>query len=212
MTSAPRFSRRHPGLFSNGYISTYLFFTAERMLRIIIMQNSRLIQARFPIKIEEIWIDPFCVRYDWWRRLQPTSSVSPVWSCSCLCSIHWSHVLSGEWRCSWSSVDKRCSNYILVINKFIAFKGASYIRGLTAHVFVSGLDKSYLLMLKTEYSGLLGQYHCCWCTGSWSRQSMRGHGIDCVGQKTCIFVLELIPYTCTCIKFKPIPRYYSKCE
>ena len=60
-------------------ISTYLFCTAERMLRTVIMQNSRLIQACFPIKIDEVRIDRFCVRYDWWRRLQPTSSVSPVW-------------------------------------------------------------------------------------------------------------------------------------
>ena len=51
------------------------------------MQNSRLIQACFPIKIDEIWIDRFCVRYDWWRRLQRTSSVSPVWV--------WAF---GEWR------------------------------------------------------------------------------------------------------------------
>ena len=43
------------------------------------MQNSRLIQDCFPIKIDEVWIDRFCVRYYWWRRLQPTSSVSPVW-------------------------------------------------------------------------------------------------------------------------------------
>ena len=27
-----------------------------------------------------------------------------VLSCSCLCPIHWSQVLSWEWRCSWSSV------------------------------------------------------------------------------------------------------------
>ena len=26
-------------------------------------------------------------------------------SCSCLCSIYWSLVLSREWRCSWSSAD-----------------------------------------------------------------------------------------------------------
>ena len=44
------------------------------------MQNSRLIKACFPIKIDEGWIDQFCVHYDWWRRLQPTSSVSPVWN------------------------------------------------------------------------------------------------------------------------------------
>ena len=26
-----------------------------------------------------------------------------VSACSCLCAIYWSQVLSGEWRCSWSS-------------------------------------------------------------------------------------------------------------
>ena len=46
-------------------------------------------------------------------------------------SIHWSQVLSWEWRCSWSSADRRCSNYIWVINNFIAYSGASYIRGFT---------------------------------------------------------------------------------
>ena len=61
-------------------ISTYNFCTTERMLRTVIMQNSRLIQACFPIKINEVWIDRFCVRYDWWRRLQRTSSVSAVWT------------------------------------------------------------------------------------------------------------------------------------
>ena len=50
--------------------------------------------------------------------------------CSCLRSIHWSQVLSWEWRCSWSSADRRCSNYIWVINNFIAYWGAIYIRGL----------------------------------------------------------------------------------
>ena len=41
-----------------------------------------------------------------------------VSSCSCLCPIHWSQVLSQEWRCSRSSADRRCSNYIWVINNF----------------------------------------------------------------------------------------------
>ena len=54
-----------------------------------------------------------------------------VSSCSCLRSIHWSQVLSWEWRCSWSSADRQCSNYIWVINNFIAYKGATYIRGFT---------------------------------------------------------------------------------
>ena len=52
-------------------------------------------------------------------------------SCSCLCPIHWSQVLSILWRCSWSSADRRCSNYIWIINNYIAYNGASYIRCLT---------------------------------------------------------------------------------
>ena len=51
--------------------------------------------------------------------------------CRCLCPINWSQVLSRSWRCSWSSADRRCSNYIWVIDKFIAYEGASYIRDLT---------------------------------------------------------------------------------
>ena len=54
--------------------------------------------------------------------------VSP---CSCLRSIHWSQVVSWEWRCIWSSADRWCSNYIWVINNFIAYWGATYIRGFT---------------------------------------------------------------------------------
>ena len=51
-----------------------------------------------------------------------------------LCFMHnWSQVLSREWRCSWSSADRRCSNYIWVINNFTAYQGASYFRGLTVY-------------------------------------------------------------------------------
>ena len=46
-----------------------------------------------------------------------------VSSCSCLYPIHWSPVSSREWRCSWRSADRRCSNYNWVINTFIASKG-----------------------------------------------------------------------------------------
>ena len=37
---------------------------------------------------------------------------------------------SREWRCSWSNADRRCSNYIWVINNFIANWGVTYIRDL----------------------------------------------------------------------------------
>ena len=54
------------------------------------------------------------------------SKVFLVSSCSCLCPIH--QVLSRKWRCSWSSADRRCFNYIWLINKFSAYECASYIR------------------------------------------------------------------------------------
>ena len=54
-----------------------------------------------------------------------------VSSCICLCPIYLSQVLSREWRCSWSSAYRRCSNYIWVINNLITYWGASYIRDLT---------------------------------------------------------------------------------
>ena len=52
-------------------------------------------------------------------------------SCSCVCKIYWSQALSREWRCSRSSADRRCSNYIWVINNVIAYYHESYIRGMS---------------------------------------------------------------------------------
>ena len=46
-----------------------------------------------------------------------------VSSCSCLYPIHWSQVLSGEWRCRWSITDRRCSNYIWVMPTSVAYIG-----------------------------------------------------------------------------------------
>ena len=60
--------------------------------------------------------------------------------CSCLCPIYWSQVLSPEWSCSWSSANMRCSNYIWVINNFIAHPGAPYIRGF--HYMEMGLPNA----------------------------------------------------------------------
>ena len=54
-----------------------------------------------------------------------------ILSCTCLWTIHWSQVLSRKWRCSWSSGDRWCPNYIWVISNFIANQGASYIRDFT---------------------------------------------------------------------------------
>ena len=48
----------------------------------------------------------------------------------CLCAIYWSQVLSREWRCSWSSTSRQWSKYIWVINSFIAYYCAPYMRDL----------------------------------------------------------------------------------
>ena len=45
-----------------------------------------------------------------------------VLSCSWLCPLHWSQVLSREWRCSWSSADRQCSNYIWATNSLLPTK------------------------------------------------------------------------------------------
>ena len=62
-----------------------------------------------------------------------------VLSCNCFCQIYWSHVLSWEWKCSWSSADRRCSNYIWVINNSIVYKGATYIRDFTVYEYACGI-------------------------------------------------------------------------
>ena len=59
-----------------------------------------------------------------------------VSSCSYFGRIQWRQVLSREWRCSWSSADRRCSNYIWVIDNCIAYKGAAYVRDLTVCTIV----------------------------------------------------------------------------
>ena len=72
-----------------------------------------------------------------------------VSSCSCLCAIYWSQVISQEWRCSWSSADRGCSNYTWVI-KIVLPTEVSYIRALTVVLFATIVF--ILLGLKSEYS------------------------------------------------------------
>ena len=96
MKSAPLLNRPHPCRFYNGisryrpHISTYPFCTAAIIITYFSMRNSRLIQTWFPNKIFEVSIDRFFVCYDWWRQLQLTSSVPPVWITFLLC-YRWSY-------------------------------------------------------------------------------------------------------------------------
>ena len=69
-------------------------------------------------------------------------------------------VLSREWRCSWSSANRRCSNYIRVINNLIAYTWASYIRDLTVmiiYIYIR-LQKDYLC----NYTKLPFWLFCDW--------------------------------------------------
>ena len=80
-----------------------------------------------------------------------------VLSCSCLCPIQWSQMLSWEWRCSWSSADRRCSNYIWAINNFIAYQGAAYIRGFTIYIYI------YRLRWWDHYKSWVESSGNCFC-------------------------------------------------
>ena len=82
-----------------------------------------------------------------------------VSSCSSLCPIYWSQVLSQEWRCSWSNADRWCSNYVWVINNFTANQGVPYIRGLMVHTYVLTLRES---KSPTLWNPLHDYLKMCW--------------------------------------------------
>ena len=63
-----------------------------------------------------------------------------VFYCSCFCPSHWCQVLSREWRRRWNSADRRCPNYICVINNYIHYLGWSYI-DVSRHSLIHKLSK-----------------------------------------------------------------------
>ena len=65
-----------------------------------------------------------------WGTPNSKTQMFLVLSSSGLWSIHWSQVLSWEWRCSWSSADRWCSNYIWVIKNLINKTKVCHIKGL----------------------------------------------------------------------------------
>ena len=72
-------------------------------------------------------------------------------SCGCICQIAWSQMLSREWRCSWSSADRRCSNYIWVIDNSFAYLGVPYIRGFTVYYIQHEVNKTLMVAAKREH-------------------------------------------------------------
>ena len=61
-----------------------------------------------------------------------------VQSCNCLCQTHISQVLSRQWRCSSSRTDRRCTDYIWLINTYIT----NYIRDLMILHFLNTTPRS----------------------------------------------------------------------
>ena len=86
-----------------------------------------------------------------------------VSSCICLCPIYWIQVLSREWRCSWSSADRRCSNYNWVINNLIAYKGAAYIRDWQYIVYIYVLSLTLSPWQRTLLRNDKNQSHLPFC-------------------------------------------------
>ena len=92
-------------------------------------------------------------------------------SCSCLCPVQWSQVLSWEWRCSRSSADRRCSNYIWVIDHFISYQSASYIRDLMVYIYLyTGLALYWLKYLMKIVTNFPYSFNSLWPSDAIRRQ------------------------------------------
>ena len=73
---------------------------------------------RLASQVSRIWVSRrklTTVKYLIEDALNPKTQMFLVFSCSPLCPIYISQMLSREWRCWWSSADRRCSNYVWVI-------------------------------------------------------------------------------------------------
>ena len=135
------FHKAAPGFFPGEYV-------IHQWLEVLVYQK-QVSSARISNYIPDIlWdvINYLCPRYHLNSNIRCTKFQTTkflISSCSCLCPINWSQMLSLVWRCSWSSADRRCSNYIWVINNFIACKGVAYIRGLTVPAIIHALDTCF---------------------------------------------------------------------
>ena len=90
-----------------------------------------------------------------------------VWSYSCLCPNHWIQVYSQEWRCSWSSADRQCSNYIWVINNFIAYNVHLILEVWQCFVFIG---RSLFIFIFYHY---MERYPCYFRVEEWYRMHVQ---------------------------------------
>ena len=116
-----------------------------------------------------------------------------VSSCSCLCPIYWSHVLSWEWRCSLSSAARRCSNYIWVNNNLIAHKVASDIRDMTVHIIVWCRDMH--LGQRSENDTVWGLTSMwCWWKVPMSNPDCNNNVLGTINSVSCSYVWHYIRF------------------
>ena len=111
-------------------------------------------------------------------------------SCSCLCLVHWSQVLSREWRCSWSSADRWCSNYIWVINKYITHWGVTYIRGLAVNVLAVSYgwhNPPSCVVLYASKCPSYGNWNPLWCCNdhSYAAGGQKFHNSQPLDDRRC---------------------------
>ena len=108
-------------------------------------------------------------RLQWIPRL---STWRPFRFCECFSSrlavvfaqsIDWSQLLSREWRCSWSSADRRYSNYIWVSKQCYCLQGCDlyYIRGLTVSTWdaLCHVDRCYTVQDRVRLGRGMTRFH-----------------------------------------------------
>ena len=127
-----------------------------------------------------------------------------VSSCSCICPTHWSQVLSREWRCSWSKVGRRWSKYTWMINNFIVYQGAIYIRGKI--LFVTGMHS-------VESPSMVDPQWNIWYWGSkWNLHTVCWSAVGCEWGTTSVYFG--ITYICFIPSRLPVfavePQYLLK--
>ena len=118
-------------------------------------------------------------------------------------------MLSREWRCSWSSADRRCSNYIRVISNLIAYQCASYIRDLTVYGIVAWAlaVRNCSQVNATEPQATMWE---CW-PSLCCHMATLGHNLLMLSALQCILMSDYDMYLgkCkkefTCIFFQTIP-------
>ena len=127
-----------------------------------------------------------------------------VSSCSCLCPIHWSHVLRREWKCSWSGTDRRSllSTRVRLISEVWSYVGC--VSEVTAKFYLCVVsymksDKSQAIT-NSRLSNALNEF--------WNDASSNMQILNTI-LTTDIKILFLLTYTLHTLSFKRNVKEYQ---